>query len=290
MNRPAAEIALDEERVRGLLRSQAPQYAHLPLRRVGDHGWDNALYRLGDDLAVRLPRRAVAAPLLAHELHWLPRLAPRLPLPVPEPVVAGVPANGYPWHWAVVRWVAGHPVGTEAVDDIDPLLRFLRAMHQPAPPDAPVNPYRGVALAQRDVRLRQGCAALAELGWQTTPILRAWDEALAADPYRGPPLWLHGDLHTANVLALRRRIAGVIDFGDLTAGDPACDFLIAWMLGPQHHAPLRRAAERFGAATWQRARGWALAWAVAVLGAGADTALLRAIGRRAIATACAAVD
>lgn len=127
---------------------------------------------------------------------------------------------------------------------------------------------------------------MARRGWDAAPILRTWDRALAAQPDHGPPLWLHGDLHTANLLAHRRSISGVIDFGDLTAGDPACDYLIAWMLAPHHRQRLRLAAERHGPGTFQRARGWAVAWAVAVLDASDDTPLLRAIGGKALAAAC----
>jgi aminoglycoside phosphotransferase (APT) family kinase protein len=236
---------------------------------------------------VRLPRRAAAAALLANELRWLPVLAPRLPLPVPEPVVAGHPTRCYPWPWAVVRWVPGEPIGTSDVATSDPLLVFFDALHQPAPTDAPGNPYRGGPLADRDARLRDGCAILARRGWETVPIRRAWDRALTAQPYDGPPLWLHGDLHTANLLAHRASISGVIDFGDLTAGDPACDHLIAWMLPAHHRRQLRQAAERHGPDTWERARGWAVAWAVAVLSASDVTPLLRAIGSKALAAACA---
>ena len=286
MNRPPAEVAIDEDLVRALLQDQAPQHAHLPLHLVGDHGWDNTVYRLGNDHGLRLPRRATAATLLANELRWLPELAPRLPLPVPEPVVAGHPGHGYPWPWAVVRWVPGDPIGTSDVAAIDPLLAFLDALHQPAPADAPRNAYRGVPLADRDARLREGCARLARRGWDGAPILRTWDRALAAEPYAGPPLWLHGDLHTANVLFQRASISGVIDFGDLAAGDPAGDYLIAWMLAPRQRRRRRPAAERHGPGSFERARGWAVAWAVAVLGASDDTPLLRAIGSKALAAAC----
>jgi aminoglycoside phosphotransferase (APT) family kinase protein len=260
------------------------------LQRVGDHGWDNAVFRLGDDFAVRLPRRSAAARLIEHELRWLPLLAPRLPLPVPEPVVAGIPALDYPWRWAVVRWVAGHPVGTGSIQSTGPLLAFLRALHRPAPDDAPGNPFRGVPLQQRDARLQEGCAALAARGCDIGPIRRAWAQALAAEPYRGPPVWLHGDLHTANLLAVDGSISGVIDFGDLTAGDPACDYLIGWLLPPEFRQQFRQDAARHGPGTWDRARGWALAWSVAVLGASDDTPMLQAIGSSALAAVCAGDD
>lgn len=282
---PPAEVEIDEDLLRGLLHRQAPRYAELPLRLVGGHGWDNAVFRLGEEFAVRLPRRATAAALIDHELRWLPVLAERLPLPVPVPVHAGDPALGYPWRWAVCRWVPGEPIGTAPIASAAPIARFLDALHRPAPPDAPSNPYRGVPLVQRDARLREGCALLAGHGIDVDAILRAWESALAAPPYAGPPLWLHGDLHTANVLHLEGKISGVIDFGDITAGDPACDHLIAWLLPDQFRAPLREVAQQHGAGTWERARGWALAWGVAAVAASADNPLLQAIGRRAVAAA-----
>lgn len=282
---PPAEVAIDEELVGGLLRLQAPQFAGLPLRRVGTHGWDNTVFRLGDDLAVRLPRRHQAAALMEHEIRWLPEIAGRVPLPVPVPVFAGDPALGYPWRWAVCRWVPGEPIGTSDVTSVAPLARFLGALHRPASADAPANPWRGVPLAQRDARLRQGCALLVGYGLDPAGIERAWEAALAAPAYGGPPVWLHGDLHPANVLQVRGSVSGVIDFGDLTAGDPACDYLIGWLLPRQQRAALREAAQQHGAGTWDRARGWALVWGVAVLAASADNPLLQAIGRRAVIAA-----
>lgn len=298
MNRPAAEVAIDETLVRRLLSDQAPDYAALPLQRVGDHGWDNTVYRLGDQWAVRLPRRASAAALMEHELAWLPELAPRLPLPVPLPVLAGRPAAGYSWPWALVRWVTGEPVGTRRLASVAPLARFLSALHQPAPATAPRNPHRGGPLTTRDLSFREGCQSLADQGLDVAAVHRTWARALAADPYTGPPLWLHGDLHTANVLATSQRpardagsgtdpeVSGVIDFGDLTAGDPACDYLLAWQLHADQRAALLTAAERRWPGIGERSRGWAVAWAVAVLRASGDTSLLRRIATAALTAAC----
>ena len=135
--------------------------------------------------------------------------------------------------------------------------------------------------------MRAGCRLLAEHGTDTAAILAAWDRLAASEPYSGVPLWLHGDLHPANILVVAGRVAGVVDFGDLTAGDPAGDFMVAWMIGADaaSMAALRRAAEAHGGATWSRARAWALAWAVAALGASDDNPLVRRIARRTLAAA-----
>ena len=150
--KPAAEVTIDPSIVRALLQEQHADLADLSLIEVGE-GWDNKLFRLGDDLAVRMPRRAASAALIEHEQRWLPRLSPRLPLPVPAPLRVGRPGSGFPWSWSVVRWFPGQSallapprdVATTAIA----LGRFLRALHQPAPEDAPHNPWRGVPLAAR---------------------------------------------------------------------------------------------------------------------------------------------
>jgi aminoglycoside phosphotransferase (APT) family kinase protein len=149
---PAAEVSVSPALVRRLLEAQQPDLAHLPVRLMA-YGWDNFMYRLGDELAVRLPRRAAAAGLIVHEQRWLPVVAPRLPLPVPAPVRAGRPALGYPWPWSIVPLLPGQLAAREPPADparaAASLGRFLGALHVPAPPDAPANPLRGIPLAPR---------------------------------------------------------------------------------------------------------------------------------------------
>lgn len=249
--------------VRSLLAEQHPDLAGLPLRRVGRHGWDNAVFRLGDDLSVRLPIRELAVGLQEHEVRWLPGLAEVLPLPVPAPVRSGVPGCGYPWPWTICRWVPGQLVGLRPVET-EPLIRFLSALHRPAPPDAPRNPWRGVPLAQR--RVDVGDPELAAL----------WTDLASADPWPGPPVWAHGDFHTANIVQQAGRVSGVIDFGDLTAGDPAVDFIVAWMLPAAARAALREFAGSYDPGLWDRGRAWALAWGIAARrGAAGDSPIAR---------------
>lgn len=288
-SRPEAEVAIDARRIATLLRAQHPDLADRPLRLVA-HGWDNVMARLGDDLAVRLPRRALAAALVAHEQRWLPALAARLPLPIPAPVRCGVPGEGYPWAWSVVPWFAGATALATPPRDLDgaarALARFLAALHAPAPADAPANPFRGVPLAARDARVR---AHLAILGGDVdrAAITRRWEAACALAAHGGRPCWLHGDLHPGNLIVADGALAAVIDFGDLTAGDPATDLAIAWMMLPAAERERFRRALAVDDATWERAAGNALAHGLACLARSADDPPMARLGRRTIAAVMA---
>jgi aminoglycoside phosphotransferase (APT) family kinase protein len=287
---PAAEVSVSPELVRRLLAAQQPDLAHLPVRLVA-HGWDNLMYRLGDELAVRLPRRAAAAGLIVNEQRWLPVIAPRLPLPVPAPVRAGRPALGYPWPWSVVPFLPGQLAAREPpadpADAAASLGGFLAALHAPAPPDAPANPNRGIPLTERAAVVTDNLSVLGGLV-DRGAVTRAWRAALAAPAWGGAPVWVHGDLHPANILVRRGRISGVIDFGDITAGDPATDLSAAWMLLPAGcHRAFRDAYHAAGGPAdsdgiWARARGWALALALACLANSADNPLIAAMGRRTL--------
>lgn len=285
---PAAEVDVDEALVRRLLVEQHPDLADDQLRPVAS-GWDNVLFRLGEHRTVRLPRRALAAPLVEHEQRWLPVLAPRLPLPVPVPERIGRPAAGYPWHWSIGPWFEGRPAAEEPPADpgaaAETLGRFLAAMHRPAPADAPENPYRGVPLAERDATLRERLPALDRL-LDREVVVRSWEDALVADPWPGPALWLHGDVHPFNLVVQDGALAAVVDFGDLTAGDPASDLAGGWMLlPPAEHRRFRAAAGAVDDATWERARGWTLFYGVMFLLHGADDHRYAGVGRRALVAA-----
>jgi aminoglycoside phosphotransferase (APT) family kinase protein len=282
---PAAEVAIDARRIRRMLREQHPDLADLPLRRLGA-GWDTEVFRLGRDLTVRVPRRALGAQLIGTELAWLPGLAGTLPLPVPAPVRAGTPTDDYPWPWSVCRYVPGRPIGADvpggrsAPQAAAALAGFLSALHVPAPPGAPRNTYRGVPLADRAEAFARALAAVP--AHQRPAAGQAWRRALAAPP-PGRDTWLHGDLHGLNVLAQRGRLTGVIDFGDLCVGDPATDLACAWLLldapGRRH---LRALLDRPDG-DWERGRGWALYLAVMFAAHSADAPVNSAIGRRALA-------
>jgi aminoglycoside phosphotransferase (APT) family kinase protein len=267
---PPAELRIDDALVRSLLREQHPDLSALTLV-ARDSGFDNAIFRLGDSMAVRMPRRAIAAPLLEREQDWLPRIAASLPIPVPAPIRAGVPAGEYPWRWSVVPWLGGDaadlapPGAGEAVR----LAGFLRALHRPAPRDAPRNPVRGVPLAGRATVFEQRVARLAERDLPvTSAVIRAWHAALAA-PIDVEDTWIHGDLHARNILAEGGRITGVIDWGDMAAGDRATDLATFWMLfDPPAREEAQRALDDVSAATWARAKGWAALFGVLLLDTG----------------------
>jgi aminoglycoside phosphotransferase (APT) family kinase protein len=292
---PAAEIDVTPDLVRALLEHQHPDLAGLPLTPVAN-GWDNVVLRLGDDLAVRMPRRVLAAKLLRHEQRWLPILAPRLPLPIPAPVRIGEPGPGYPWPWSVVPYLAGEPASDAPPADFRQaaadLGHFLGALHIPAAAEAPVNPFRGVPLAQRSATFAENLVA-ADV--DAAGLLPIWEHALAAPTYTGPPLWLHGDTHPANLLVAEGRLSAVIDFGDITAGDPASDLSVAWMLLPlDRHDVFRDAYREAGAgesgnddALWIRARGWALNFAIVFLAHSADNPQLRKVGHQTLNTVLA---
>jgi aminoglycoside phosphotransferase (APT) family kinase protein len=278
-------VAVDAHLVRRLLREQHPDLADRRLRRIGT-GWDNAVFRLGSDLTVRVPRRELGARLMATELRWVPFLAPRLPLPVPTPVRAGEPSTFYPWRWAVCAHVPGTPPGAAAFTGragaraADALAGFLGALHVVAPVDAPRSPFRGVPLAQRSDSVTRALDGAPDA--QRSRIEWAWAEALGAPGHAGPDRWLHGDLHGLNVLATRRRITGVIDFGDLCAGDPATDLASGWLLLDDPGRQRLRGVLAVDDATWARARGWALFFGLMFLAHSADSPANEAIGRRAL--------
>jgi aminoglycoside phosphotransferase (APT) family kinase protein len=261
------EIEVTAALVRDLLRDQHPDLADRHVR-LGARGWDNQLWRLGDDLAVRLPWATRSADaLLRKEYAWVPSLAPRLPLQVPVPQHLGEPSERFPRPWIVTTWVPGAPAdrapATSAAEAAGTLATFLTALHRPAPDAAPVGGYgRGGPLAERAEPFAKQLTSATELGLVPDPdaVRAVWEDAVAAPAWAGPALWLHGDLHPANVLTAEGTFCGVIDFGDLCAGDPACDLAAAWVLLPDD------ATDRFhdayqptpDPATLRRARGWAV--------------------------------
>ena len=286
---PAAEVEIDAALVRGLVDAQFPQWAGLPLAASAAVGWDNVIYRLGDELVVRLPRRRVAVALIENEQRWLPQLAPLLPVPVPVPVAVGEPSDEYPWPWTVSTWLPGEMAAVASIDDpravATALGDFVAALHTPAPDDSPQSLFRGMPLPARDPLLHEHLARVG--GIDADAVRRVWDDAMAAAPWPGPEVWLHGDLHPANLLVHQGRLSGVIDFGDLCRGDPATDLLAGWMLFSTEDRDEFRRAARVDDDTWARGRGWALCLSVACVANSSDNAVIRAVGRRGVAAVLA---
>ena len=274
MGIPRAEVTIDEARVRELLAAQHPDLVQETLSGAPS-GWDNAIFRVGESLAIRLPRRELAAPLILNEQRWLPLVAPHLPVKVPAPVRVGVPQAGYPWNWSIVPWIDGETADIALPGDDAPetLAGFLEALHRPAPADAPRNPYRGMPLQQREPYFHERLAKLRgrSLAIDGT-IMKLWAEALAA-PAGTNSTWIHGDLHPRNVLCKDGRIEGVIDWGDMAQGDRASDLAAIWMLLPTLEARRRAVAACATAsnAAWSRARGWAVLYAAIFLDAGLES-------------------
>jgi len=282
---PVAEVEISEAMVRALFAEQRPDLADRELTHIA-FGWDNVSYRVGDDLVARFPRRALAVPLILNEARWLPELAPSLPLPVPVPVYDGRPGAGYPWPWSLTPLIPGVSAALASFLDLnrcaDQLGAFLVALHRPAPADAPENRFRGMPLIERDAPTRERLELLGD-DIDRPRLERLWEESLSAPVHRGPGVWIHGDLHPHNLLVDGGVISGVMDFGDLTSGDPATDLAIGWSLFESHHRKRFLAAYGGGGdATYVRARGWAPSLGTAYLANSADNPVMHAVGERTV--------
>jgi len=271
------EIPIDAGLVRALVDRATPHYVDLPVRRLGSSGSTNALFRLGENLLVRLPRQPGGSAAIAKEAKWLPVLGPSLPVGVPEVVAVFEPDCDYPEHWSVVRWIDGeHPEVVTPKSPVDPrradlavdLAKVVNALGlAEVPSEAASDPalqwYRGEPLATMDAVTRQNigrCRALNDFGYDLDAAERLWDEAmrLPGAKDRPAPRWYHGDLTAENLLVRDGRLAAVLDFGGLSVGDPAVDLAVAWeVLDPPAREIFRR---KLGVddATWLRGRAWAL--------------------------------
>ena len=299
---PAAELEITPALASRLLADQQPDLVGLRLTELS-RGWDNTMFRLGDTFAVRLPHRALAEQLLLAEQRWLPDIGQGLPLPVPIPVRIGTPTEYYPWHWSVLPWFDGLALGTDPDLDYpsaaEDLGRFLAALHQQAPATAPINDGRGCPLSDRDDITVERIEGLRGEGSPFSAddcdqLRQRWSGYLALPDWDGPPMWLHGDLHAMNVLQYNRRISAVIDFGDITSGDPATDLAIGYSLFTSEDAGERSSGntlDQFRAAansevrpiddaTWQRAEGWAMSVGLAVIHSSADSPAMFSVGQQ----------
>ncbi|GGV99373.1 hypothetical protein GCM10010230_25340 [Streptomyces narbonensis] len=249
--------------------AQFPQWAGLPLELLDPAGSDHVIYRLGEELSVRLPRHPGAIGQARKESEWLPRLAPHLPLAVPVPVGVGEPEFGYPGPWAVSRWLDGEVATVEALADSAEaaveLAGFLTALQRFEPGDVSARGAREDLTARPLVaRDRATRAAIAEVdgAFDAAAVTELWEAAISAPGWDGPAVWFHGDFHTGNLLTVDGRLSAVIDFGGLGIGDPACDLVIAFTLMSAGSRAAFRAALVVDDATWIRGRGWALATAL----------------------------
>ncbi|WP_323373535.1 aminoglycoside phosphotransferase family protein [Plantactinospora alkalitolerans] len=265
------EVPIDAALVRRLVAAQFPQWAELPVRSVARSGMDNATYRLGEEMSVRLPRVPRWAGQVEREQRWLPRLAPHLPLAVPVPLAEGRPDEGFPFPWSVYCWLDGENATLDRITEPHraavELAEFIAALQRIDPTGGPPpewsNGFRGVPMgddrdsAVVEPRIRDRIAALAGLA-DTDALTAVFDAALAAPARAAPPVWVHGDPAPANMLVRDGRLTAVIDFGTLAVGDPAVDMIAAWTFLDAATRDVFRATLAVDDATWARGRGWGL--------------------------------
>ncbi|MGO8871439.1 MAG: aminoglycoside phosphotransferase family protein [Acidimicrobiales bacterium] len=265
------QIDSDVDLVRSLLEAQLPEWGVLPIEEVESTGTDNALYRLGSEMVVRMPLRPSATRSIDKEHRWLPILAPHLPLEIPVPIARGEPTREFPWPWSVLTWIEGEDAtkaqftGEQAASD---LARFIAALQAIDPTGGPEpknsNLGRGVPLAERDAFTRWAISA--SLGLVETDAVTAhWEEALKVPTWSQPSVWVHGDIAAGNILFRDGQLSAVIDWGALGIGDPACDLIIAWEIFDAGSRDVLRSELGVDDATWARSRGWALSTAIAEL-------------------------
>ncbi|WP_433006286.1 aminoglycoside phosphotransferase family protein [Kribbella sp. CA-294648] len=268
---PDGRAGIDAGLVKRLVKAQFPQWSELTVAPVKVDGWDNRTYQLGDAMTVRLPTAASYAPAVDKENEWLPRLAPQLPVAVPEVLGKGVPGEGYAFNWSVRRWLEGETAAVERIDDLPgfavAVAEFIRALQRcdatGGPAAAAHSFYRGAPPVHYDEETRRALAAL-EGQVDTARAAAVWEAALGSSWDR-PPVWFHGDIAHGNLLVVDGKLSAVIDFGTSGVGDPACDLVIAWtMFSGESREAFRRTVDQ-DAATWARARGWALWKALIVL-------------------------
>ncbi|MEJ8311473.1 aminoglycoside phosphotransferase family protein [Agrobacterium larrymoorei] len=267
-------LDVSTETVARLVAEQFAHWADLPVRPVRHSGWDNRSFRLGETMLVRLPSAAGYVAQVEKEHRWLPCLAKRLPLPIPEPLVKGKPSQDYPWPWSIYRWLDGDPLALQLPETNLKLLAqnvaaFLQALHaidaSKGPPAGAHNFHRGGSLLVYDAEAR---AAIESVSDEVDAELARtiWDVALASR-WRGEPVWVHGDIAEGNLLMQGGRLCAVIDFGSSGVGDPASDLILAWNVLDAESRAVFREALPLDVATWQRGRGWALWKAMIVLAA-----------------------
>jgi aminoglycoside phosphotransferase (APT) family kinase protein len=265
MRMHADEIDTSPSLVRTLLAAQFPHWADLPIEPVDSTGTDNTMYRLGGELAVRLPRRQFVADNLRKEQQWPAVLAPQLPVEVPVPVAVGEPGDDFPFPWAVLPWIDGRNPVVGALADPEglalDLAEFVQALRKIDPTGGPAQS-RGVPLGSpgRDAPTREAISQLHD-DIDTGAALALWERAIAL-PEPSGVFWSHGDLSPGNVLVRDGRLAAVIDFGGVGIGDPTVDLVVAWNLLPADARSVFRAALDVDDDTWERGRAWAMSIAL----------------------------
>ena len=258
------KVQIDVSLVRRLIKAQFPQWADLPVKPVEFGGLDNRSFHLGEHMIVRLPSSAKYSSQVEKEQHWLPKLAPHLPLSIPKPLAMGNPTSEYPWHWSIYQWLDGETATIERIADLSQfasqLAEFLVALQKCDATDGPVagphNFYRGGPLETYDKETRQAINTLDDKSLADA-LISVWNKALKST-WLKKPVWVHGDIAVGNLLVTKEQLSAVIDFGQLCIGDPACDLAIAWTLFKGENREAFRATLSLDSDTWARGRGWVL--------------------------------
>jgi aminoglycoside phosphotransferase (APT) family kinase protein len=266
MEQKSNNLDITDSLVSQLITEQFPKWAEFKITPVKFGGHDNRTFRLGDNLLIRLPSAQSYVAQVAKEQEWLPKLAPHLTMKIPSPVAMGRPNNIYPWPWSIYQWIEGDSANTVELNDVHlkqlatDLADFLKAIQkidsQAGPAGGEHNYYRGVSLSIYDESTKESLSQLGDV-IDTQQAMRVWEEALNSQ-WERPPVWVHGDIASGNLLINNNKLTAVIDFGCLGVGDPACDLVIAWTLFDRDSRELFKKRIALDAATWKRARGWAL--------------------------------
>ncbi len=263
----AADVVPDAQVVTRLLRDQAPHLAEMPVRLSPASGSSNWVFRIGDRLAIRLPRSDDYVADLMNEVRWLPHLAPHLPAAVPDVLAVGRSSETFPRPWAVVSWVQGDlPLaldGSQQALLAESLGNFLQHLHEVDTADVPAGPeHWGYRCGEpvTDTIDRWADHAAAELAdvFESTSVREAWRRLRDVPAATEPACWVHTDLSEENLLIHHDgRLAGVIDFGGIGVGDRSADLLYAWSIFEAPARELLRLASGADDETWTRARAWA---------------------------------
>jgi len=250
--------------VTNLIAEQFPQWVHLSIKPIALSGWDNRIFRLGEEMTIRLPSAEEYAPQVQKEQKWLPILAPHLSFPIPEPLAIGQPSMNYPWNWSVYRWIEGESANSLFIDDLQlfasDLAQFLNELYKIDPTGGPLagahNFYRGDSPSVYDAETRSAISQLRGI-IDVNAVTSVWERAISSK-LRSNPVWIHGDFSAENILVKDGRLAAVIDFGCMGVGDPACDLVIAWTFLTKESRKIFKSHLCLDPDTWARARGWAL--------------------------------
>lgn len=258
------KVEINRLLVEKLISNQFPKWAELLIKPVASSGWDNRTFHLGENMTIRLPSNAEYAPQAEKEQYWLPKLAPHLPLAIPQPLAMGKPTDEYPWHWSIYQWIDGSSATHTQIIDLSifakSLAEFLTALQEcdtsDAPAAGPENFYRGSNLSVYDNDTQKAIKKI-ENNNKAKILTAIWEKALASH-WQNDPVWIHGDIAIGNLLVKDGKLVAVIDFGQLAIGDPACDLAIHWTFLSGESRKIFRDVLKLDNDTWDRARGWVL--------------------------------